>query len=141
MNHKKKTNTGLSKKDMLMFSTFMEWHNKSKGTFYYNDPGFQLFKSMNNIELDKDSLIPNKIEKPNTIVYKIRNSGVGDLARHIKNAYSHSRIRKEKGYFVMTDFNPQTKETTMRGKISVKMMPALLNAIRDNKRDRGKKMK
>lgn len=138
---KKEKYMGLSDDDKIMFADFIEWFNlnKSKGTFCFEDPEFQSFKKNNGIELDNESPIPNAIKKPNTIIYKKNKSKVGDLARHIKNAYSHSTIQKENGYFIMSDFDYyKTKEITMRGKITVELMQDLLDAIRNNKRNRKK---
>lgn len=140
MKSKKDKQTGLSNADRIMFDAFMEWVNLKKGigTFWFKDPDFQSFKDNNGILLDFESPIPDRLNKPNAIFYHKKGSAVFDLGRHIRNAYSHSRIRKAKDFFIMYDLNPATNEVTMRGKVSVNLMPELLNAIRNNKRDRSK---
>lgn len=141
----KEKQTGLTDADRLMFDDFCEWVNlkKGKGRFLYEDPDFQSFKNDNGILLDFKSPISKIIKGQNAIYYNVRRSAVGDLARHIRNAYSHSQIKRQKGYFVMTDIWKKDKEShaqiTMRGKISVKLMQSLLDVIRKNKCDRSKK--
>lgn len=141
MRKKKEKRTGLSNNDKIMFGDFIDWVNlkQGKGTFLFSDPAFQAFKNTNGIDLDFKSPIPKRISNPNAIFYKSTHSAVYDLARHIRNAYSHSRIRKKKECFIMTDIDPKTKDVTMRGKISTDLMQGLLDAIRANKRGRKKK--
>lgn len=145
MKSPKKKQTGLTDADRLMFDRFKDWYNlKGEGRFLYEDAGFQSFKNDNGITLDNESPIPNRIKEENAIFYISQRSAVGDLARHIRNAYSHSRIRRWNGYFTMTDIRPKRKDipaqVTMRGKISVKLMQSLLDTIRKNKCDRNKKL-
>lgn len=140
----KAQSTGLSDDDRLMFDNFKEWFNlKHYGKFNFEDEEFQSFIKDNGITLDYKSPIPRHA-KENTIVYKKnKSSAVGDLARHIRNAHSHSRIRRRGDYFIMMDIAPKRKdrpkEVTMRGKIHVNLIQALLDAIRKNKCDRHKK--
>ena len=139
----KTQSTGLRDGDRLMFDNFKEWYNLNRNSsFYVRNKKFQSFLNDNDITLDYKSSIPQTAKK-NTIVYKGDRSVVRDLARHIRNAHSHSRIRRRGDYFIMMDITPKRKdrpeEVTMRGKIHVNLMQALLDAIRENKRDRCKK--
>ena len=145
MKGKKKEWTELTDADRLMFDRFKDWYNlKCEGRFMYEDAEFQSFKNDNGIILDNESPIPKKQMEANKIFYDSKRSAVGDLARHIRNAYSHSQIKRVDGYYIMTDLRPKNKnrpaQVTMRGKISIELMQGLLDAIRKNKCNRSQKV-
>lgn len=132
----KRNVAGLSEQEKAMFTDFMDWYNlevkiKTPGTFNINNPKMQSFIISKGLTLDYKSPIPNAVNETNKIVYKSSKSCVEDLARHIRNAFAHSNIKKVKDDFIMKDVNG--KATSMRGRVSANLMQDLLNAIRANK--------
>lgn len=143
---KEKKQIELTDADRLMFDHFKDWYNlKVEGRFMYEDAEFQSFINNKGITLDYKSPIPENLTEANTIFYDSKKSAVGDLARHIRNAYSHSQIKRVDGYYIMTDLRPKYKDkpaqVTMRGKISIELMQGFLDAICKNKCDRNKENK
>ena len=135
---------GLTGNEKLMFANFMDWvnglkHDKGNGSFSIEDQAFQKLLNDEGIRLVRKEHIPKSLRGANVIVYIKSRSGVGDLARHIRNAFAHSRIYKKNGLFILKDAYkrkglPET--VTMRGKVAVGTMPGLLAAIRANRKPR-----
>ena len=144
----KRAMAGLTDADKLMFADFMDWvnglrHDKGNACFRFNDQAFQSFLRDEGISLRQCSKpISKSVRGKNVIKYNCRKSAVGDLARHIRNAFAHSRIIKSGGFFVMHDAykaKGQGVETlTMRGRVAVGVMPGLLAAIQANRQLRGR---
>lgn len=138
----KKTNIELSDEDKIMFGNFMEWvnwldKNKGQGRFDIQSNKLQTFINDNGITLDYDNPVPKSLRTANKICYKkAGDSPVRSLAKHIRNAYAHSNIKKADGYFNMFDEWKKGKKQpavmTMRGKIEENLMQGLLNAIKEN---------
>lgn len=137
---------GLTDEDKLMFANFMDWvnglkHDKGNACFKLADNDFQKFLNDEGIRLLRTKHIPKSLRGTNVVAYVTGHSGVGDLARHIRNAFTHSRIGKKNGLFLMTDVyrrKGQPETFTMRGKVAVGLMPRLLAAIRANRKPRNR---
>ena len=147
MNTKKAGN--LSNEDKLMFVDFADWVNtilkeKRPEKFVYEDTVFQSFIQDNNISLRCANRIPKQINQKNTIIYKDnKRSKVKSLANHIRNAFTHTKMKRKDDSYTMYDEYYKKIEgkkkihiTTMRGIIDVDLMPDFLQAIKDNYRIR-----
>lgn len=92
------------------------------------------------VRFKKNEPIPEEIQDDNAIVCRDKKSKVRNLARHIRNAFAHSHISKEGGFFLMHDWWAGNKKLparcTMRGKVSVDVMPEFLEAIKASRRIR-----
>lgn len=138
----KKTNIELSDEDKIMFGNFMEWvnwldKNKGQGRFDIQSNKLQTFLKDNGIKLSFKKPVPKSLRTVNKICYTVTGkSAVRSLAKHIRNAYAHSNIKKANGYFNMFDEWKKGKKqpavVTMRGKIEENMMQGLLDAIKEN---------
>ena len=139
---KKKLNADFSDAEKVMFSDFMELYNNSKKGFTFRYDLFRNYLNKNGIMfcLKNNKPIPQEIRDDNTIVCIDEESQVKNLLRHIRNAFTHSHISKEGGFFLMHDWWAGNKKLparcTMRGKVSVDVMPELLEAIKASRRIR-----
>lgn len=137
---------GLTDEDKLMFTSFMDWvnglkHDKGNACFKFKDKDFQKFLNDEGIRLLRRKRIPKSLRGTNVVEYDIGRSGVGDLARHIRNAFAHSQIYKKNGLFILKDAykrKGQPETATMRGRVAVGTMPGLLAAIRANRKPRNR---
>lgn len=88
------------------------------------------------ISLQYVKAMPIPLKTSNAIVFDKGNSVVRNLARHIRNAFAHSQIKRKNGCFIMYD--KSRRGINMFGKIDVDSMPGLLKAIKANFRVRKK---
>lgn len=139
---KKKLNADFSDAEKVMFSDFMDWFNALQKGNSFDYKGLQNCLNEYGIKLrfKEDEPIPEEIQDDNAIVCRDKKSKVRNLARHIRNAFTHSHISKEGGFFLMHDWWAGNKKLparcTMRGKVSVDVMPELLEAIKASRRIR-----
>ena len=137
-----KLNADLLDAEKVMFSDFMDWFNALQKGNSFDYKGLQNCLNEYGIKLrfKEDEPIPEEIQDDNAIICRDKKSKVRNLARHIRNAFTHSHISKEGGFFLMHDWWAGNKKLparcTMRGKVSVDVMSKLLEAIKASRRIR-----
>ena len=129
MEEMKESNT-LSDKEIVYFYKLLYRYEKiicknPKG-FKYNK--IKKFVKEHSINLDYTNPVKEHEEK-NKIIFTQHISVCACFIRHIRNAFAHGSIKKEKNFYTIIDYDKKYKKQTMYGKINKELLPKLIKEM------------
>ena len=127
-------NTNLSNKEISYFyEVLLKYEkliSKQPQGFKYKD--IKKFLKQHLIHLDYKNPIVKHSEK-NKIIFTYHTSICACFIRHIRNAFAHGMIQKEKNFYIIIDYDKKQKKYTMYGKINKELLPKLIEAMEKTK--------
>lgn len=124
-----KGNNTLSDQEMARFSKLLFLYERELRN---NRTGFNLNKIKKFLHEKSIALIYNgnvvEQTKKNTIAFSSSISVCFDFIRHVRNAFAHAQIIKEKNSYILIDIK-NGKELTMHGSINKELLPKLIDEM------------
>ena len=127
----------LSDNEILYFSKIMlryegEIKTNPKG-YNINDKELKKFIRNNNIRLEYKMKCTQYKEEKNTIFFsKCDDSVCVSFMRHIRNAFAHNNIVKERNSYILTD--KWHKNLTMNGRIGTNLLKDLIAKMEETRK-------
>lgn len=121
----------LTDKELLFFSKLMlryETEIKSNPKGYdIKSKELTRFLRANGITLDYKNKPELYRGEKNTVVFRSHGSRCVDFLRHVRNAFAHGLVVKQKNWYEFSDF--YRKQLTMKGCIGVNLLKELIEKI------------
>lgn len=114
----------------LLYKYEKEIKNDSKG---FDFKKINKFLKSNLIDLDyKNPVVEHS--KKNKIIFAQYKSVCVCFIRHIRNAFAHGLIIKNKNIYTIIDCDKKQKKLTMYGKINKELLPQLIEAMESTRK-------
>ena len=104
--------------------------SKDPKGFRYNK--IKKFLKTHSINLDYTSPVTEHTDK-NKVVFTQYTSVCACFIRHIRNAFAHGLIRKERNVYTIIDYDKKRKKQTMYGRINKELLPKLIEEMENTR--------